>query len=127
MELIKLLQSNVPLSTTYLMYACLVFADVMSGMLKAWKNGRFKSRTLRDGMFASIGELFVLILCIFFANLMPLAIVEGVVFAILTFMIVKEISSILENLVATGVRLPNWLVKGLQVYTEKLDSDSKEV
>lgn len=125
MELIELLQSNVPLSTTYLMYACLVFADVLSGMLKAWKNGNFKSRTLRNGLFTSIGELFALIMCILFVTLIPLAIVEGVVFTLLTFMIIKEVSSILENLISVGVNFPSWLVKGLQVYSDKLDSETK--
>lgn len=119
MDLINQLQDHIALETVYYIFAALVFFDIITGMTKAWKKGNFKSRTLRNGMFASIGEILALLLCIFIATLIPIAI--PVVFAILMFMVLKELTSIVENLTEIGAKLPNWLIKGLQVNTDKIN------
>lgn len=120
MELVNLLNEHVTLETLYYAFAILVVFDVITGCAKAWKAGRLKSRTLRNGLFSSIGELLALILCIFVAIIIPIA--AALVFAILVFMILKELTSVIENLVELGAKLPNWLIKGLQVQTDKLNN-----
>lgn len=120
MELITKLQENVTLETLYYVFAMLVIFDVITGCAKAWKAGRLKSRTLRNGLFGSIGEMLALLLCIFIAGIIPIS--SPLVFAILIFMVLKEITSIVENLVELGAKLPSWLIKGLQVQTDKLDN-----
>lgn len=120
MDLLIELQKNITLDTLYYVFAILVVFDVLTGCTKAWKNGRLKSRTLRNGLFASIGEMLALILCIFIAAIIQIA--TSLVFAILVFMILKELTSIIENLVELCVKLPNWLIKGLQVQTDRLDN-----
>ncbi|MFR5267211.1 phage holin family protein [Clostridium sp.] len=120
MELVNLLNEHVTLETLYYAFAVLVIFDVLTGCAKAWKAGRLKSRTLRDGLFSSIGELLALILCIFVAIIIPIA--GPLVFAILIFMILKELTSVIENLVELGAKLPTWLIKGLQVQTDKLNN-----
>lgn len=119
MDLINQLQDHIALETVYYIFAALVFFDIVTGMTKAWKKANFKSRTLRNGMFASIGEILALLLCIFIATLIPIAI--PVVFAILVFMVLKELTSIVENLTEIGAKLPTWLIKGLQVNTDKIN------
>lgn len=121
MEFIKSLQEHISLDTLYVIFSILVVADILTGVIKAWKNQRLKSRTLRDGLFGSVGELIVLLLCIIAAELVPITIV--VVFAILLFMCLKELYSILENLIEIGTRVPNFLVKGLKVYIDKIDNN----
>ena len=123
MELITKLQENVTLETLYYVFAMLVIFDVITGCAKAWKAGRLKSRTLRNGLFGSIGEMLALLLCIFIAGIVPIS--SPLVFAILVFMVLKEITSIVENLVELGAKLPSWLIKGLQVQTDKLDKGEK--
>lgn len=123
MELIKMLQENISLQTLYLIFSIEVVVDVITGIMKAWKNGRLKSRTLRDGLFASMGELILLLLCIGAAELVPITII--IVFSILVFMVIKELYSILENLLEIGARIPSWLVKGLKVYVDKFDNLEK--
>lgn len=120
MDLIQELQKNITLETLYYVFATLVVFDVITGCAKAWKAGRLKSRTLRNGLFGSIGEMLALILCIFVASIIPIA--GALVFAILVFMILKEFTSIVENLVELGAKLPRWLVIGLQVQTDKIDN-----
>lgn len=120
MELVNLLNEHVTLETLYYVFAVLVVFDVITGCAKAWKAGRLKSRTLRNGLFGSIAELLALILCIFVAVIIPLA--GALVFAILVFMILKELTSVVENLVELGAKLPDWLIRGLQVQTDKLNN-----
>ena len=123
MELIKMLQENISLQTLYLIFSIEVVVDVITWIMKAWKNGRLKSRRLRDGLFASMGELILLLLCIGAAELVPITII--IVFSILVFMVIKELYSILENLLEIGARIPSWLVKGLKVYVDKFDNLEK--
>ena len=67
--------------------------------------------------------MLALLLCIFIAGIVPIS--SPLVFAILVFMMLKEITSIVENLVELGAKLPSWLIKGLQVQTDKLDKGEK--
>lgn len=120
MELVNLLNEHVTLETLYYSFAVLVIFDIITGCAKAWKGGRLKSRTLKNGLFGSIGELLALFLCIFIAIIIPIS--SALVFAILVFMILKELTSVIENLVELGAKLPTWLIKGLQVQTDKLNN-----
>lgn len=118
MDLVNL-KEMITLETLYVVFSILVVGDVISGVIKAWKQGRLRSRTLRDGLIASIGELFMLLLCILAAELVP---VTGiVVFAVLLFMALKELISICENLLEIGVKLPNFLIKGLQIKIDQIN------
>ena len=118
MDLVNL-QEMITLETLYIVFSILVVGDVISGVIKAWKNSRLKSRTLRDGLIASIGELFMLLLCILAAELVPITSI--VVFAVLFFMALKELISICENLLEIGVKLPNFLIKGLQIKIDQIN------
>ena len=119
MDIIELIQGQVTLITLFYTFGFLVGIDVFTGLIKAWKNGRLKSKTLRDGLFASLGEFIILFLCILSATYIPVT--SPLVYTIIIYMVTKELYSILENLVEIGVRLPKWLVTGLQAYTDKLD------
>lgn len=119
MELLVFFKEHITLDVMYQTFSVLVSADVTTGMLKFWKLGRFKSRSLRDGLFGSVGELTVLLICIILSKFIP--VVDVVVYPLMLFMSVKELASIVENLLVIGVKFPTWLVKGLQVYGDILD------
>ena len=119
MDLIKVLQENITLEVLYYIFAFFVAMDILTGVVKAWKNGRMKSRTLRDGLFGSIAEIILLFICKLVNYLIPIA--GPVIFILFVWMNVKELTSICENLLEIGCNLPGWLVKGLKVYTDKLD------
>lgn len=120
MDLIKVLQENITLEVLYYIFAFFVAMDILTGVVKAWKNGRMKSRTLRDGLFGSIAEIILLFICMLVNYLIPIS--GPVIFILFVWMNVKELTSICENLLDIGCNLPSWLVKGLKVYTDKLDS-----
>ncbi|MBU3106702.1 phage holin family protein [Clostridium gasigenes] len=119
MEFSLKLKEQITLETIYYVFTILVETDILTGVIKAWKKGCFKSRSLRDSMFGSLAELILLVLCILASKLVPVT--SFIVFVVLIVMIFKELSSIVENLIECGAKLPTWLTKGLKVYTDKLD------
>ena len=120
LSLILEIKKQVTLETIYIVFSVLVTFDIATGSFKAWKKGRFKSRSLRDGMFESMAELMLLLLCIIIAKLVPIS--RFIVYVILAAMILKEVSSIVENLIECGAKVPMWLSRGLKVYNDKLDN-----
>lgn len=116
MEFLQELFKIIALETLFIIFSVLVSADVLTGIIKAWKFSRFKSRTLRDGLFGSMGELITLALCILATKLVPFA--NFIVFSLLIYMSIKELYSVVENLILIGVKFPTWLVKGLQVFID---------
>lgn len=120
MDLVKVLQENITLEVLYYVFALFVSMDILTGVVKSWKNGRMKSRTLRDGLFGSIAEIILLFICMIVNYLIPIS--GPVIFILFVWMNIKELTSICENLLEIGCKLPSWLVKGLKVYTDRLDS-----
>ena len=120
MEIINLFRENIAVETIYYAFSFLVAFDVITGVVKAWKRGRFRSRTMRDGLFASLGEIMLLALCVAATTFMPIT--ETIVFLIIVYMILKELTSIIENLVEIGVKMPLWVVQGLKIYSDKINN-----
>lgn len=116
LELIK----QVELEVLYQLFSIFVAFDVLTGVMKAWKKRRMKSRTLRNGLFASIAEMLVLIIAVIIANLIPATVFP--VFIVMLWMCFKELYSIIENLTELGARLPKFLIKGLDIYINKIDN-----
>lgn len=120
MEILKELNTYITLNTLYTLFAFFIFVDNITGLIKAFKTGRIKSRTLRDGLFCSVGELVLLAMAITLVYFIP--VIRLFIFMLIFFMALKELISVLENLVEIGVRLPKWLIKGLKVYTDKIEN-----
>ena len=120
MEMIKEIETYMTLNTLYILFAFFIFWDNVTGLIKAFKAGRIKSRSLRDGLFYSAGELVLLAIAIILVYFIPT--IKIIIFMLIFFMALKELISILENLVEIGVRLPKWLIKGLKVYTDKIEN-----
>ncbi len=120
MEFIKELNTYITLNTLYTLFAFFIFLDNITGIIKAFKKCRIKSRTLRDGLFCSVGELVLLAIAITLVYFIP--VIRLFIFMLIFFMALKELISILENLVEIGVKLPKWLIKGLKVYTDKIEN-----
>ena len=120
MEMIREIERYMTLNALYTLFAFFIFVDNVTGLIKAFKTGRIKSRSLRDGLFCSVGELVLLAIAITLVYFIPTT--SLFIFMLIFFMALKELISILENLVEIGVRLPKWLIKGLKVYTDKIEN-----
>ena len=120
MEMIRVIETYITLNTLYTLFAFFIFLDTVTGLIKAFKNRRIKSRTLRNGLFCSVGELVFLAMAIALVYFIP--VIRLFIFMLIFLMVLKELISILENLVEIGVKLPKWLIKGLKVYTDKIEN-----
>ena len=120
MEMIREIETYITLNTLYTLFAFFIFLDTVTGLIKAFKNRRIKSRTLRNGLFCSVGELVLLAMAITLVYFIP--VIRLFIFMLIFFMAVKELISISENLIEIGVPLPKCLIKGLKVYTDKIEN-----
>lgn len=107
----------------YLMYLGLIAFDFLTGILRAGKEGRLRSRTCRDGIFSTVGELCLLAIGLATCKFLP-EIYRVVSTLTLGFMI-KELLSIFENLAGLGVWLPKFLVNALEVAVDQIDKGEK--
>ncbi len=105
-------------------WVVLMLADYASGSWAACKEGNWNSKTAREGLFHKGG----MILVVFVAVLADLALVAasenltlgfiwpGIVFPlVLTWYIITEIGSILENAAKMGAPVPQWLINLMTV------------
>lgn len=103
----------------YMMYLGLIAFDFITGILCAGKEGRLRSRTCRDGIFSTAGELCLLALGMIASRFMPDF--YSVVSTITLGFMVKELLSVFENLVRLGVWMPSFLINALEVAVDKVD------
>lgn len=101
----------------FLFYLLSKVLDFVTGLLKTWKNGGYKSATMRNGIIRWIGELAAI------TFVLALDYVLGLNFYLtgftLSLFVYKEAGSILENLGAVGVELPS-------VVSDKIEALNKE-
>lgn len=94
--------------------------DMLSGVLKTWKKGNYKSRIMRDGIIRWIAEIVAIVFVIL------IDFVLGLNFLLcgftLALFIYKEAGSIVENLGECGVTLPSIVKEKLEVFNQ----DKKE-
>ncbi len=101
--------------TMLLFYFLVKVLDFVSGLLKTWKGvSPYKSRVMRDGLIRWIGELVGIVF------VLALDIVLGLNFYLTGFtvalFIYKEGGSIVENLKAIGVELPEQVGEKLKEF-----------
>lgn len=119
MEIFELIREYATLEALYKLFSIAVIFDIVTGLTNAWKQGEATSHVMRDGLFASFGEVVLLAFSLVVVKFIPIT--GAIIYALMCFMVLKEIGSILENLTKIGVNIPEWLIKGLKVYTDKLN------
>lgn len=91
----------------------LMFCDIVTGILKAIKNKRLRSRNALYGYFRKIGVFIALIVANVIDQICNLngVVATGAMFAF----ILNEIVSIIENLTLLGVNIPTVITERLHV------------
>lgn len=110
----------------YLIVACFILFDFLTGLLKAFKEKTYTSSIMREGLFHKCGS----ILCVIFGVLVDYAqtfidigVNIPVAYAICGYIVLMEIGSIIENVCAINPRImPNKLKK----YFLKLSDEGSE-
>ncbi len=104
-----------------LLQTLLIFmlVDILTGIIKAWRNGAFTSKEMRQGLVHKAGFFLVIILAnqldqIAGGSVATIGSMEiSVRDATCLFYMAVEGSSVLENLGEMGVAIPNFIKKGL--------------
>jgi toxin secretion/phage lysis holin len=96
--------------------------DIVTGIIKAWKNKKLRSRTGWFGYVRKIGIFGAIIA----ANIIDIILdLNGAIaYSTVLFYIVNEILSVVENLAEMGVKVPKVLTDKL--HTMQTEEDKKE-
>jgi len=110
--------------------------DYISGSLAAHRNGEWNSARAREGLHHKGGMILVVLVSILFDGCLALIAINipglnmtwpGIVFpVVLTWYILTELGSILENSIAMGAACPEWLAKGLKITADKISQTGEE-
>lgn len=111
----------------YALTGCFIVLDLLTGLVKAFKEKNYSSTVMREGLYHKIGS----VLCVAFAvlvdytqNYLDLGVTIPLTFAVCTYIVAMEIGSIIENVCAIN---PEILPEQLKGFFSKLSngSDSK--
>ncbi|HHB2481321.1 TPA: holin family protein [Bacillus cereus] len=91
--------------------ACVIL-DILTGMLKGWRDKSFSSRRMREGFTTKIGYFIVIMLATMFDGLMPETAPLLRTVAVWFYIFVEGVS-VLENLASLGVPIPQGIVDRL--------------
>lgn len=110
---------------------CLIMIgfDILTGWMKAIYNGDFKSSAMRHGLISKVAEMLILFLMYIFEYYLPLLHIDfglPVVAIVGTYIIVMELSSIIENIGLINPGLSGKLAHIFADFIKKESEDAKE-
>ena len=111
------------LGVLFKLFFLAVCGDFITGVTAAAKEGRLKSRTCSDGMFRTVGEVFILVGATLVAHYVPE--LTEITSTLIIGLLFKEGISICENLNRLGVWLPQFLINTLESGKNKVDKGEK--
>lgn len=121
MDILSEILGKINMITTLQLLTLAIFADFITGILVAAKNGKLKGRTCAYGLYRTLGEIIVLLIGICLTKIIPEY--SNYIKMFIAIFIIKEIISLIENLNALGVSWLNWTKKYLEDYSNKENID----
>lgn len=109
-----------------------MFIDILTGVIKAWRDGAFTSKQMRQGLVQKAGFFIVIMLAnqidqIAGGSVATLGSIEiAVRDATCLFYVAVEGSSIIENLGQMGVQIPNFIASGLARIKDMSGADTED-
>lgn len=120
----------------FVIWACCAGLDYLTGCLAALKNGTWDSEVAHAGIWHKAAMVTVVLVGMLFdLALHEITGAAGIVLPIsgvlvtpllLSWYIVAELGSILENAIKMGAQVPKWLQKGLLIVTDSLNRAGDE-
>ena len=106
---------------------CLIMIgfDILTGWIKAISAGEFKSSVMRHGLLCKVAEMLILFLMYIFEYYFPLLGIDfnlPVVAIVGTYIIIMELSSIIENI---GILNPEFAKKLSHVFADFINSEKE--
>lgn len=110
----------------YIVTACFIVLDMITGLIKAFKEKKYCSSIMREGLFHKSGS----ILCVAFGvlmdyaqNFLDLGVSIPVATSICAYICLMEVGSIIENVVTINPEIMSEKIKG---YFQKLSINKKD-
>lgn len=104
----------------------LMVIDFVTGSINAWANNNFQSKKMRSGLNKKVGEIAIIVIGELFSYGLGL---PGYIMNLVSgYIILMEITSVLENLNKMGVPIPKFISSSLSNATNSLaEDDLKEL
>lgn len=110
----------------YLITGCFILLDLVTGLIKAFKNKEYTSSIMREGLYHKAGS----VLCILFGvlvdyaqTIVDLGVSVPITLTICGYIILMEVGSVIENLCAIN---PEILPDKLKSYFAKLSGGEND-
>lgn len=107
----------------------MILADIISGFLKALKQGDIKSSVMKDGLISKAGEVFIVIFSLIVDYLTPLININigiPVLQAISIYICIMELASVIENIGAINPALAGKLKNIFHDFTNEDENGKQE-
>ena len=105
----------------------MILADVISGFLKAIKQGNVKSAVMKEGLISKAGEAFVVLFALMVDRCAPLININlglPVLQVIAVYICIMELASVIENIGAINPALSNKLKHIFHDFTNDEEDDN---
>lgn len=103
----------VALDPIYQVLLVMIGVDIASGAMRAYRDGTLTSKIAFDGVMRKTGEILLVGACAYLQSLTPAIASVPLPEAVAMFYIYNESLSVLENLAAIGVPIPEFLKRAL--------------
>lgn len=104
----------------YVMTGAFILLDMITGLIKAFKEKNYTSTVMREGLFHKAGSILVIVFgCLvdYAQTYVELGVTVPVAASVCAYIILMEIGSIIENVCVIN---PNILPEKIKEYFEKL-------
>lgn len=96
----------------------LIVLDIMTGIIKAWKNNNFQSSVMRAGLSKKFGEIVYILIGILTKFALG---TDLLLYFLIGYISLMEISSLFENCDELGVKIPEKIKEKLNNGGDKND------
>lgn len=101
--------------------------DIVTGWMKAIYHGDFKSSAMRHGLLAKVAEMLILFLMYIFEYMLPKINIDlglPVVAIVGTYIVIMELSSVIENI---GAINPQLSTKLSTIFADFIKNENKDI
>lgn len=100
----------------------LIILDILTGLVNAWKDGNFKSAIMRAGLSKKFGEIVYILVGLMTKYALG---TEVILYFLVGYICLMEISSLLENCDKLGVKIPEKIKDKINNLDEKTSEKEK--
>lgn len=105
--------------------ACFIVFDLVSGLIKAFKDKSYNSSVMREGLYHKCGSIMIIALAVlidYAQKFLDLGFTLPITISVCVYIVLMEIGSIVENV---GTINPELMSEKLKQYFQKLKEKEK--